>query len=145
MLVLDPFRITGAETAAVNPLDLLDPDPELCDADAALAHLLVLPATEGDTAFWVDEAAALLAGLLFYVATLEREERRHRGTVREPLTLVPANWQNLLLNMAASDRAHGLTNRLSQKADREHSGVVSTAQRSGTRTSSTLPPSCAPW
>ncbi|HVR08849.1 MAG TPA: type IV secretory system conjugative DNA transfer family protein [Thermoanaerobaculia bacterium] len=134
VLVLDPFRITGAETAAVNPLDLLDPDSELCDADAAtLAHLLVLPATEGDTAFWEDEAAALLAGLLLYVAALEPEDRRHLGTVRQLLTLAPADWQKLLLDMAASDRAHGLiaraANRLSQKADRERSGVVSTAQR----------------
>jgi type IV secretion system protein VirD4 len=82
VLVLDPFRITGADSAAVNPLDLLDPASELCDADAAtLAHLLVLPATEGDTAFWEDEAAALLAGLLLYVAALEPEARRHLGTV----------------------------------------------------------------
>jgi type IV secretion system protein VirD4 len=132
VLVLDPFRITGAESAAVNPLDLLDPDSELCDADAAtLAHLLVLPATEGDTAFWEDEAAALLAGLLLYVAALEPEARRHLGTVRELLTLPPAGWQKLLLDMAASDRAHGLiaraANRLAQKADRERSGVISTA------------------
>lgn len=134
VLVLDPFGITGATSAAVNPLDLLDPESELCDADAAtLAHLLVLPATEGDAAFWDDEAAALLAGLLLYISALEPAPRRHLGTLRELLTLAPADWQKLLDRMTASNRAHGLiaraANRLAQKADRERSGVVSTAQR----------------
>jgi type IV secretion system protein VirD4 len=133
VVILDPFRLRGEETAAFNPLALLDPDSDLCDADAAtLAYLLVIPG-EGEAAFWDDEAAALLAGLILYVAAHEPEGRRHLGTVREYLTASPAAWDQLLKDMAASERAHGLiaraAHRLTQKADRERSGVLSTAQR----------------
>jgi type IV secretion system protein VirD4 len=131
---LDPFRLRGEETAAFNPMALLSPDSDLCDADAAtLAYLLVLPSTEGDSAFWDEEAAALLSGLLLYVAAHEPDERRHLGTVRAYLTLGSTEWDTLLQAMAASDRAHGLiaraAHRLQQKENRERSGVVSTAQR----------------
>jgi hypothetical protein len=53
---------------------------------ATLAYLLVLPSTEGDSAFWDEEAAALRSGLLLYVAAHEPDER-HLGTVRAYLTL----------------------------------------------------------
>jgi type IV secretion system protein VirD4 len=134
VVALDPFRLSGAPDAAVNPLDLVDPDSETCDADAAtLAHLLVLPAEGGEAAFWDEEAAALLSGLILYVAATEPAARRHLGTVRAYLTLPPAARDELLASMSACDRAHGLiaraAHRLAQKADRERSGVVSTAQR----------------
>jgi len=134
VIALDPFRISGAPDAAVNPLDLIDAESEVCDADAAtLAYLLVLPSTEGDSAFWDDEAAALLGGLILYVAAIEPTERRHLGTVREYLTASPDDWHRRIAEMAASRQAHGLiaraANRLAQKSDRERSGVVSTAQR----------------
>ncbi|HVT16575.1 MAG TPA: type IV secretory system conjugative DNA transfer family protein [Thermoanaerobaculia bacterium] len=134
VVTLDPFRLAGDDTDAFNPLDLIDPDSELCDADAAaLAHLLVLPSTEGDSAFWDDEAAALLSGLILFVAATQPAAHRHLGTVRDHLTRGPEDWQSLLRDMAACGRAHGLiaraANRLAQKADRERSGVVSTAQR----------------
>jgi type IV secretion system protein VirD4 len=134
VVTLDPFRLTGAPDAALNPLDLIEPDSETCDADAAtLAHLLVLPAAQGEAAFWDEEAAALLSGLILYVAATEPTARRHLGTVRAYLTLSPPARDEILAGMSACERAHGLiaraAHRLAQKADRERSGVVSTAQR----------------
>lgn len=134
VVILDPFSIRDGESAAFNPLSLIDPESDLCDADAAtLAFLLVLPATEGEAVFWDEEAAALLAGLILYVAAHEEPERRHLGTVRAHLTASPADWAALLTRMESSEEAHGLiaraAHRLRQKADRERSGVVSTAQR----------------
>jgi type IV secretion system protein VirD4 len=134
VLILDPFRLRGEETAAFNPMELINPDSDLCDADAAtLAYLLVIPSTEGDALFWEEEAIALLSGLILYVAAHEPPERRHLGTVRALLTSDAAEWDALLEAMAASARAHGLiaraSHRLRQKVDRERSGVISTAQR----------------
>ena len=134
LVKLDPFYVRKDWTDAFNPLSLIDPESDVCDADAAtLAYLLVLPGAEGEAAFWEEEAAALLGGLILYVAAHEPEARRHLGTVRAHLTSSPADWQKLLEAMAASDRAHGLiaraAHRLTQKADRERSGVVSAAQR----------------
>ncbi|HVT19578.1 MAG TPA: type IV secretory system conjugative DNA transfer family protein [Thermoanaerobaculia bacterium] len=134
VVTLDPFRLAGDTTDAFNPLDLIDPESEQCDADAAaLAYLLVLPSTEGDSAFWDDEAAALLSGLILFVAATQSPEHRHLGTVRDYLTRGSDDWHKVLLDMAACERAHGLiaraANRLTQKAERERSGVVSTAQR----------------
>jgi len=134
VVVLDPFRLRGDQTAAFNPLTLIHPDSDLCDADAAtLAYLLVVPNAEGDGAFWEDEAVALLSGLILYVVAHEPPERQHLGTVREHLTSSAAAWTRLHQAMVASNRAHGLiaraAHRLAQKADRERSGVLSTAQR----------------
>lgn len=134
VVTLDPFFVRGDQTAAFNPMALVDPTSDLCDADAAtLAYLLVIPGTEGEAAFWDEEAAALLAGLILYVAAHEDLDRRHLGTVRAHLTCGATDWDTLLASMAASDRAHGLiaraSHRLRQKDSRERSGVVSTAQR----------------
>jgi type IV secretion system protein VirD4 len=134
VVILDPFALRERESAAFNPLSFIDPESDLCDAEAAtLAYLLVLPAAEGDSAFWEEEAAALLSGLILYVAAHEEPERQHLGTVRAHLTASPAGWADLLTRMESSEKAHGLiaraAHRLRQKEDRERSGVVSTAQR----------------
>src|SRR4029078_9119351 len=77
--------------------------------------------------------AARLSGLILYVAAHEEPERQHLGTVRAHLTASPADWAELLPRMESSEKEHGLiaraAHRLRQKADRERSGVVSTAQR----------------
>jgi type IV secretion system protein VirD4 len=78
VVILDPFALRERESAAFNPLSFIDPESDLCDAEAAtLAYLLVLPATEGDSAFWEEEAVALLSGLILYVAAHEEPERRN--------------------------------------------------------------------
>jgi type IV secretion system protein VirD4 len=131
---LDPFDLVG-QLAAYNPLDLVDAEgPDATDDARLLADMLVLPEGKegGDQPFWNEEARGLLTGLILHVASSPRPEARTLCEVRDLLTLPPDSFRELLTAMAASTAADGLVARaaarLQQKADRERSGVVSTAQ-----------------
>ena len=71
-------------------------------------------------------------GLILHVASSPRPELRNLTEVRDLLTQPPDSFQTLLKTMAASPAASGLVaraaSRIMQKADRERSGVISTAQ-----------------
>lgn len=129
---LDPFGISGQPSAQWNPLDDLDPSGLDAAEDAAtLADALVFdPPGEGGDAHWNEEAKALIAGVLLYVAQAEPSHRRHLGTLREYLTLASDDFAKLLASMSS---AGGLiaraANRHMSKADKEASGVISAAQR----------------
>jgi type IV secretion system protein VirD4 len=126
-------------TAAFNPMDLIDGVVHGDGIDAnddarMLADMLVVVDGKeiGEQAFWHEEARALLSGLILHVATAAPPEARHLPRVRELLTLPPDEFDVLLQEMSASDAAHGLVRRAAarvlQKAEKERSGVVSSAQ-----------------
>jgi type IV secretion system protein VirD4 len=129
----DPFGV--AEGAATyNPLDLIDTGTaEAVDDARMLADMLVLPgAREGDQAFWNEEARGVLTGLILHVAASAPPDLRTLTQVRALLTLPPEPFTDLLEEMQGSQAAAGLVARAAarivQKADRERSGVLSTAQ-----------------
>jgi type IV secretion system protein VirD4 len=151
---LDPFGITDAARhghgtpGALNPLDVIDARSVDAPDDAALlADMLTLPedtasGAGGDTHF-EPEGRALLSALMLYVAATEPAGRRRSLLrVRELVTLPPDEFTKLLARMrecgSTSTVAHlghagtliarGAA-RLQQKAEKERSGVVSTAQR----------------
>lgn len=130
---LDPFDVVGGH-AAYNPLDLVDASSiDAVDDARMIADMLVLSeGKEGDQPFWNEEARGLLTGLVLHAAANPRHELRTLTHVRTLLTLPPDSFQELLTDMAASSAANGLVARASarvlQKADRERSGVISTAQ-----------------
>jgi type IV secretion system protein VirD4 len=131
---LDPFDLVG-KLAAYNPLDLVDAEgPDAVDDARMLADMLVLPEGKegGDQPFWNEEARGLLTGLILHVASSPRPEARTLSELRDVLTLPPDSFRELLTAMASSTAADGLVARaaarLQQKADRERSGVISTAQ-----------------
>jgi len=131
--VLDPWGITGQPRGRFNPLLTLSPDSaDLVEDAALLADGLVLPGSKVDDEFWNGEARSLIAGLLMHIVTTEVPENRHLGTLRHFLTLGDTEFADLLEDMADSQAAAGLVartaRRLMQKADRERSGVISTAQ-----------------
>ena len=84
-------------------------------------------------AHWNEEARALIAGRILFCVVHEEPKRKHLGTVREYLTLLPERFQELLGLMQESRGANGLiaraTNRFLGKADREAAGVLSGAPR----------------
>ena len=139
---LDPFGLAAKlglpdaerETAlgALNPLDLIEHEsPDAADDAAMIADMLVVtPPGGGGNEFWTDEARALLAGLVLYVALSRVGPERSLPHVRELLTLAPDDFGDLLLKMGGHSDAtvRRTSNRLRQKADRERSGVVSSAQ-----------------
>jgi type IV secretion system protein VirD4 len=130
---LDPFELVDG-LAAYNPIDLVDTaSPDAADDARMLADMLVLPeGKEGDQAFWNEEARGVLTGLILHVAAHAPPELRSLTHVRTLLTLAPEPFAALLSTMKESDAAGGLVaraaTRLLQKADRERSGVISTAQ-----------------
>jgi len=129
--VLDPWGISGVKSCAFNPLDLIDlRSPDVAEDAAMLADALVY-GRDGDS-HWDDEARALLVGLILHVASIEPAGTRTLAKVRELVALPPDDFAVLLDDMALNLSAHGLVarcaHRLRQKADRERSGVVSTAQ-----------------
>ncbi len=130
---LDPFDVVRG-TASYNPMQLINPaSPDVADDARLLADMLILPeGREGEQAFWNEEARALLTGLILHVAASAPPEARTLTYVRMLLTLAPQSAQQLLVDMGRSEACHGLVARaaarLLQKAERERSGVVSTAQ-----------------
>ncbi len=130
---LDPFDVVGG-TASYNPMELVDPaSTDVADDARLLADMLILPeGREGEQAFWNEEARALLTGLILHVAASAPPEVCTLTHVRKLLTLAPESTKQLLADMSRSEACHGLVARaaarLLQKAERERSGVVSTAQ-----------------
>ena len=129
----DPFGVVGGD-ATYNPLDLIDAaSPEAVDEARMLADMIVLPeARGGDQLFWNEEARAVLTGLILHVAANSPPELRTLTHVRTLLTLAPDPFSELLKEMRDSESAGGLVSRsaarILQKAEKERSGVISTAQ-----------------
>ena len=147
VVALDPFELAPTDLfdsveglgsvrrGGLNPLDLigtggLGASPDAPDDAALIAEMLVVEGDDGGNRFWMDEAKALLSGLVLYVARTETGDRRSLLTVREHLTASPDDFEVLLSAMAGSGDpvVRRTANRLMQKADRERSGVVSSAQ-----------------
>ena len=115
-----------------NPLDLVDPrSPDGVDDAAMIADMLVVPSPGSPGTFWDEEARALLTGLVLYVATVETDRsRRTLLTVRELLTRPRAEFDALLESMRSTgvEAVVRAADRHGQKADKERSSVVSSAQ-----------------
>ncbi|GAC1457516.1 MAG: hypothetical protein PVSMB1_07320 [Gemmatimonadaceae bacterium] len=129
----DPFCVVGGD-AAYNPLDLINPEsPEAVDEARMVADMIVLPERQGgEQLFWNEEARAVLTGLILHVSASAPPDLRTLSHVRTLLTLAPESFAELLKDMRESSAAAGLVSRSSarllQKAERERSGVISTAQ-----------------
>ena len=136
VFAFDPFGIASGEhaSATYNPLDLIDAmSQEAIDDARMLADMIVLPdGREGEQVFWNEEARGILTGLILHVATNAPPENRTLTHVRTLLTLAPAQFAELLKDMQANLAADGLVSRTAarilQKAEKERSGVISTAQ-----------------
>ncbi len=103
------------------------------DARLLADMLVVVDGKEtGEQSFWNEEARALITGILLYVAMEAPPELRTLSHVRTLLTLPPSLFDELLTHMHESEAVHGLVaraaHRLQQKAEKERSGVISSAQ-----------------
>ena len=131
---LDPFEISGQPCARFNPLGDLHADSlDLAEDAATLADALVLDSGDAKDSHWNDEAKALIAGIIMYVAAMERPEASTLDRVRQYLTLPPDLFHEFLREMAGLSAARGLIartgGRFLGKTGPEFAGVVSTAQR----------------
>lgn len=113
----------------LNPLDFVRLNSLHETTDAALiADLIVAP--HGENTYWDDEARNIIAALIMYVLHDMPENNRTLGFVADLATTDKAGLATLINDMAA--HAHPEVQRrakaLSQKEEKEHSGVISSVQ-----------------
>ncbi|MEM7620483.1 MAG: type IV secretory system conjugative DNA transfer family protein [Pseudomonadota bacterium] len=129
--IVDPWSITGFEAAHFNPIDwLVRGDVDITENAMLLADALVVP-TGAEDQFWVEEAKALLQGLILYVATEDNESgNRTLARVRDLLLLDGEDLKTLFNSMVQS--AHHIVAstgaRCLQKEERLLSNVIASAQ-----------------
>lgn len=131
VFAVDPWGITGMETARFNPMDWLKPgDVDISENALLLADAIIIAMGENEQ-FWTEEAKALLLGVILYVATHPDEEgQRHLGRVRDLLLLDGADLTALFKRMLKSPhhtvRATGA--RCLQKEEKLLSNVLASVQ-----------------
>lgn len=133
--LLDPYNIAakklGRDQARFNPLDLCDPESaDFLDDIMQVSDALIV--ADGGDSHWGNEAKSVVSSLCVHVKTSPKEEgQRTLGRVREILSLPPAEFQALILDMAENGHhlAQAGANRIMQKSERELASVVSTAQQ----------------
>lgn len=136
VVLLDPWDVAasklGMTQARFNPIDWIKAgDPDAAENAFLLADALVVPEGGADSAFWDEEAKALLPGLIMYVATASEEEgRRNLGRVREILTMPIDSLQTLLERMYTNPEplVRSMAARTLSKEAKLVSGVLATAQ-----------------
>lgn len=81
---LDPFRLCGDETDALNPLDCLRlPKADVSTDSQTLASLLASGLRFSKDPFWDNSATGLVGGLIHYIAMCEPNDMQHLPRVRD--------------------------------------------------------------
>lgn len=131
VFAVDPWGITGMETARFNPMDWLKAgDVDIAENALLLADAIIIAMGENEQ-FWTEEAKALLLGVILYVATHPDEEgQRHLGRVRDLLLLngddLNALFKRMLKSPHHTVRATGA--RCLQKEEKLLSNVLASVQ-----------------
>lgn len=136
VLTLDPFGVTGAPTAAFNPIARIGRFIVRGEIGAAyeyatlLATSLVVPRESGES-FWDEEATALLGGLI--LAAGQTAAAGGKGSlvlVRRWLNLDLEGWDALMKQMQSSsiEQVAAAANRFEAAESRVRSSIKSTAQ-----------------
>ena len=130
---LDPFGITGAPSARLNPLDAYPSDsPTLVEDLRALAEDLVVKTGKESDPHWNESATNLILGLMLLVCMEFEGEERSLNEVRRILSN-PDELRDALDYMRKSRAAHGMLARYGGMfwalEPKELSSVVSTANR----------------
>lgn len=101
--VVDPWGITGLKAACFNPLEWLKADdPDISENAMMLADSIIVQ-RGGESAFWDEEAKAMLMGLLLYVALDAREAgNRTLGRVRDIIVMGQEPFKQILVQMGES-------------------------------------------
>lgn len=117
-------------SSAYNPLDFIRLGPDEIDDAALVASLIVVPGEASIDSFWDKEARSLITGLILYVVRHKPTHSRNLAEVRRLLTLGDEELDGVLDVMMHSPHEwiKRAASAFSQKADKERSAVISTAQ-----------------
>jgi len=148
--LLDPFGMTGGQSARFNWLDFIDiKSPDCVAQAAALADLIIVPDGNDGSNHFDDSAKNLIQGLILFVATLDRSDR-NMASVRAILTLPegdvksqkkddedgkpePVNFLSVMYGASEMQEGFGIISRCCSKIigtpEKERGSIISTAQR----------------
>ncbi len=139
VVAFDPFSLTDAPKIALNPLALIDKDPnKLLDEVVALAQILSPTNRYGseNEQHFSEHSASLIQCLILYVLLADDflEEEKHLGSVYDLLSLSDDCLKAQLQHLGErQDLAGGVMARLARgyagTADREFSGITNTARK----------------
>ena len=128
---LDPFNVAVDSTDSLNPFDIFSLKNTDVESDSQMiADMLSLEST-GLDAFWDINACALLSGVIAYLATQKDKSERHISEM-----VRTTHSDDVVYNLAVvldtvgkklPKMAYGEISSFLQKADKERSGVLSTA------------------
>ena len=124
---LAPFE---SNSNCYNPLDFIRFGPDEIDDASLIAALMVVPGEASIDSFWDKEARALITGLILYVVRHKPKEQQTLAEVRKLITLGEEDFNEVLDVMSNSPHPwiKRAASAFSQKADKERSAVISTAQ-----------------
>lgn len=132
VILLDPFKVTGAESHGFNPLDAIDPyGDDVLGGCAELAARIAVDRSHLD-AFWDDRARQTLTAFIAYVLMESPKPHRNLSEVRYLLNQSDKNLELTLESMENSKadfvaQSHAV---LSTAEAKVRASIVSTAQRS---------------
>jgi len=130
-IALDPFGLTGEDTGAYNPMDSLDLSQDGAQEMAmSMAENMVGPG-EGQEAFWVNEAKAILVTFILYAKSSDDPTHHNLSHVRTLVSLELEEFGQMLEHMKENGKHPAViegANRIMQKEPKELSGVLSTLQ-----------------
>lgn len=127
VFTLAPFE---AVSNCYNPLDFIRYGPDEIDDASLIAALIVVPGEASLDSFWDSEARSLLTGLILYVVRHMPKEKQNLAEVRRLITLGEEDFNGCLDAMMHSPHPwiKRAATAFSQKAEKERSAVISTAQ-----------------
>ena len=134
VIAMDPFKISDQkEVIGFNPVDLIDTTTDdYVETATNLADMIISHSGGKGDPHWIMEGRALLFTFILHVAGYKKDllQDRHLIEVRRLLTLEKQELDDLLQDMLSSQisQVREGAGRILQKANRERSGVFSTAQ-----------------
>lgn len=122
------FAPFAAESASLNPLDLIDRSQAF--EDVRLLALLVIPESAGEAAFWDNLARSLLAAVVLTVLESENPENRTMAHVRHMLTMPRADFEGLLqvISQGGEKLAARAANSFLGADEKVRAGIMSTLE-----------------
>jgi len=130
-IALDPFGVTGAEQGGYNPMDSLNLDDPGAEEMAMSMAENMIGKGEGNEAFWVNEAKAVLVTFILYAKAARDPSKQNLAHVRKLVSVELQDFVNILDHMIKTSENPLVkegASRIKQKEPKELSGVMSTLQ-----------------
>lgn len=103
--IIDPFSITGEDSASINILSMFDPSSlTIREELLSLAEALVIR-DEKEESHWVDGAKTVIAGLLAHLITSLKYKNPNLMMLRDMISMLPEKQAELWAEMSLNDGA----------------------------------------